>query len=105
MRAGQPRHLFRERHQGPAHQGTRHLSCRAVVGQRSLLTSISHVRLVKVDCGTLSVTSPEHLPGGMLGARAAGSSLTRPTLRVVLGGGAAMLITVAVGHLTHLAGA
>jgi VIT1/CCC1 family predicted Fe2+/Mn2+ transporter len=37
---------------------------------------------------------------GVLGARAAGAGLTRPTLRVLLGGGAAMAITALVGHLT-----
>lgn len=41
---------------------------------------------------------------GMLGARAAGTALLRPTLRVVLGGGAAMLITALVGRIVHVAG-
>ena len=41
---------------------------------------------------------------GLLGARAAGTGLTRPTLRVVAGGAAAMLVTALVGRLAHLAG-
>jgi VIT1/CCC1 family predicted Fe2+/Mn2+ transporter len=41
---------------------------------------------------------------GLLGARAAGSGLLRPTLRVVLGGAAAMLVTALIGHLAHVAG-
>jgi vacuolar iron transporter family protein len=35
---------------------------------------------------------------GVLGARAAGTGLPRPTLRVVLGGSAAMAVTALVGH-------
>ena len=41
---------------------------------------------------------------GLLGARVAGGALARPTLRVVIGGGAAMAITAAVGHLAHVSG-
>jgi len=41
---------------------------------------------------------------GVLGARAAGTSLTRPALRVVLGGAAAMAVTAAVGQLAGVAG-
>lgn len=41
---------------------------------------------------------------GLLGARAAGGVLVRPTLRVLLGGGLAMLITAGVGSLTHVSG-
>jgi len=41
---------------------------------------------------------------GLLGARAAGTGLLPPTLRVVAGGTAAMLVTALVGHLAHLAG-
>lgn len=41
---------------------------------------------------------------GVLGARAAGVSWRRPTLRVVLGGAAAMAVTAVVGHLVGLAG-
>jgi vacuolar iron transporter family protein len=41
---------------------------------------------------------------GVLGARAAGTGLLRPTLRVVLGGAAAMLVTALVGRLAHIAG-
>jgi vacuolar iron transporter family protein len=41
---------------------------------------------------------------GTLGARAAGTALLRPTLRVVLGGGAAMLVTALIGRLAHVAG-
>ncbi len=41
---------------------------------------------------------------GVLGARVAGGAIRRPTLRVVLGGAAAMAITAAVGQLAHLGG-
>ena len=41
---------------------------------------------------------------GLLGARAASTGLLRPTLRVVAGGAAAMLVTALVGHLPHVAG-
>ena len=36
---------------------------------------------------------------GVLGARAAGTAITRPALRVVLGGAGAMAVTALVGHL------
>jgi len=41
---------------------------------------------------------------GLLGARAAGAGLLRPTLRVVAGGSAAMAVTALVGHLAGVAG-
>jgi VIT1/CCC1 family predicted Fe2+/Mn2+ transporter len=41
---------------------------------------------------------------GYLGARAAGGVLLRPTLRVLVGGGLAMLITAGVGSLAHVSG-
>jgi VIT1/CCC1 family predicted Fe2+/Mn2+ transporter len=41
---------------------------------------------------------------GILGARAAGTAIKRPTLRVLLGGTAAMAITAAVGHFAGVAG-
>jgi len=41
---------------------------------------------------------------GLLGARVAGGRVGRPTLRVVIGGSAAMAVTAAVGHLAHLSG-
>ena len=41
---------------------------------------------------------------GLLGARVAGGALVRPTLRVVVGGSAAMAVTAAVGHLAHISG-
>lgn len=41
---------------------------------------------------------------GVLGAVAAGTSWLRPTLRVVLGGSAAMAVTAMVGHLAGVAG-
>jgi VIT1/CCC1 family predicted Fe2+/Mn2+ transporter len=40
---------------------------------------------------------------GILGARAAGTAFLRPSLRVVLGGGAAMAVTALVGHLVGIA--
>lgn len=41
---------------------------------------------------------------GLLGARAAGTTLLRPTLRVVLGGTAAMIVTALIGRLAGVAG-
>ena len=41
---------------------------------------------------------------GILCAWIAGTALTRPALRVVLGGGLAMLLTALVGQLVHVAG-
>ena len=41
---------------------------------------------------------------GVLGAKAAGTTLARPALRVVIGGGLAMAITAAVGQLAGVAG-
>jgi VIT1/CCC1 family predicted Fe2+/Mn2+ transporter len=41
---------------------------------------------------------------GILGAWIAGTALARPALRVVLGGGLAMLVTALVGQLVHVAG-
>lgn len=41
---------------------------------------------------------------GLLGARAAGTRLLPPTLRVMLGGSAAMAVTSLIGHLAHISG-
>ncbi|MFD5464576.1 VIT1/CCC1 transporter family protein [Kitasatospora sp. NPDC127059] len=41
---------------------------------------------------------------GVLAARAAGTGVLRPTLRVVLGGGPAMAITAAVGQIANVSG-
>lgn len=41
---------------------------------------------------------------GMLGARAAGTKLLPPTIRVMLGGSAAMAVTSLIGHLAHVSG-
>lgn len=41
---------------------------------------------------------------GLLAARVAGIALVRPTLRVVIGGGLAMLVTAVVGQLFHVSG-
>lgn len=41
---------------------------------------------------------------GLLGARAAGTRLLPPTLRVMLGGSAAMAATALIGHLAHVRG-
>lgn len=41
---------------------------------------------------------------GILGAWIAGTSLARPALRVVIGGGLAMLVTALVGQLVNVAG-
>jgi VIT1/CCC1 family predicted Fe2+/Mn2+ transporter len=41
---------------------------------------------------------------GLFGARTSGGPLVRPTLRVLLGGSAAMAITAVVGQLAHVSG-
>ncbi len=41
---------------------------------------------------------------GILGAWIAGTAVARPALRVVLGGGLAMLVTALVGQLVHVSG-
>ncbi len=41
---------------------------------------------------------------GILGAWIAGTALARPALRVVLGGGLAMLVTALVGQVVHISG-
>jgi len=41
---------------------------------------------------------------GLLGARAAGTRLLHPTIRVMLGGTAAMAVTSLIGHLAHVSG-
>jgi vacuolar iron transporter family protein len=41
---------------------------------------------------------------GVLGAWVAGTAVVRPALRVVLGGGLAMLVTALVGQLVHISG-
>lgn len=41
---------------------------------------------------------------GVLGARAAGVSVPRPALRVLIGGGLAMAVTAGVGQLAHVSG-
>jgi VIT1/CCC1 family predicted Fe2+/Mn2+ transporter len=41
---------------------------------------------------------------GVVSARASGSSLFKPTMRVVLGGAAGMAITAGIGHLVHMSG-
>lgn len=41
---------------------------------------------------------------GLLGARAAGTRLIPPTLRVMFGGSAAMVVTSLIGHLAHVSG-
>jgi vacuolar iron transporter family protein len=52
----------------------------------------------------VAVTIAGLTAAGLLGARAAGAGLLRPTLRVVCGGTAAMAVTALVGHLAGAAG-
>jgi vacuolar iron transporter family protein len=52
----------------------------------------------------VSVTIVGLAVAGVLGARAAGTTLLRPTLRVVLGGSAAMVVTAAIGQIAHVSG-
>lgn len=63
-----------------------------------LLAAIPSTRLLLI----ITVTVIGLAVAGVLGARVAGTGVRRPTLRVVAGGGLAMLITAAVGHLAHL---
>jgi VIT1/CCC1 family predicted Fe2+/Mn2+ transporter len=41
---------------------------------------------------------------GVLGARAAGTNLLRPTMRVLLGGTAAMIVTASIGRIANVSG-
>lgn len=41
---------------------------------------------------------------GVLGARASGTPLLRPTLRVLLGGAMAMVVTAGIGRIAHVSG-
>ena len=41
---------------------------------------------------------------GIVSARAAGSGVPRPTIRVLLGGALGMTITAGIGYLVHLSG-
>jgi vacuolar iron transporter family protein len=52
----------------------------------------------------IAVTLAGLLVAGILGARAAGSRLPRPTLRVVFGGMAAMAVTASIGQLVGATG-
>ena len=65
-----------------------------------LLASTTTVRLWLI----VAVAMVGLAVAGVLGARVAGTALLRPALRVVIGGGLAMLVTALVGQLTHIAG-
>lgn len=52
----------------------------------------------------VAVTTAGLLVAGLLGAKAAGSRLPRPTLRVVIGGMAAMAVTATIGNLVGATG-
>jgi VIT1/CCC1 family predicted Fe2+/Mn2+ transporter len=65
-----------------------------------LLGSDSGLRLALI----VVVTVAGLAVAGLLGAHVAGGPKARPTLRVVLGGSAAMAVTAAVGHLAHVSG-
>lgn len=65
-----------------------------------LLASGSTSRLVLIVLVTLAGL----VTAGLLGARAAGGVVLRPTLRVVLGGGLAMLVTAGVGSIAKVSG-
>lgn len=64
-----------------------------------LLASTSGGRMLAIVLVTLCGLAV----AGMLGARAAGTPMLRPAMRVVLGGGAAMAITSLVGQLAGVA--
>ncbi len=63
-------------------------------------TTGSAVRVVSI----FVVTVLGLVLAGIAGARAAGTGIGRPALRVVAGGTAAMLVTAGVGHLAGIAG-
>ena len=65
-----------------------------------LLAASRSSRLALIVVTLLGLTG-----AGLLGARAAGGVLLRPTLRVLLGGSFAMLITAGIESLTHASGA
>lgn len=65
-----------------------------------LLAPTSATRLVLI----VAVTLCGLLVAGLLGAKAAGASVARPVLRVLIGGALAMAVTAAVGQLAHLSG-
>jgi vacuolar iron transporter family protein len=72
----------------------------ALVPFLGLFTPAGTVRLLLIVAVTLAGLAV----AGLSGARAAGTGLIRPTLRVVAGGAAAMAVTALVGHLAHVAG-
>jgi VIT1/CCC1 family predicted Fe2+/Mn2+ transporter len=65
-----------------------------------LLASGTGARLALIVAVTLCGLAT----AGVLAARAAGTTLLGPTLRVVIGGGLAMAVTAAVGRLAHVSG-
>jgi VIT1/CCC1 family predicted Fe2+/Mn2+ transporter len=64
-----------------------------------LLASTKGAQMIAI----VAVTLVGLAVAGMLGARAAGTPMLRPALRVVLGGGAAMAVTTLVGQLAGIA--
>lgn len=61
------------------------------------------VLMMKTDrsVGIVTVTLLGLLVSGVLSARLSGTPLLKPMTRLLLGGGAALLITALVGHLVH----
>lgn len=65
-----------------------------------LIGSAGTTRLVLI----VVVTMLGLVGAGLLGAKVAGGVLFRPTMRVVVGGSTAMVVTALVGRLAHLSG-
>jgi VIT1/CCC1 family predicted Fe2+/Mn2+ transporter len=65
-----------------------------------MLAAGQGARLISI----VSVTILGLAMAGLLGARAAGTTMLRPTLRVVIGGAAAMLVTAVIGQIAHVSG-
>jgi len=65
-----------------------------------MLATSHGTRLVAI----VAVTIVGLAVAGVLGARAAGTSLLRPTMRVLLGGTAAMIVTASIGRIANVSG-
>lgn len=60
----------------------------------------SSIRVITI----IAITMVGLAIAGAAGARVAGTSFLKPTMRVMLGGTLAMTITAGIGHLAHVAG-
>ena len=65
-----------------------------------MLATSQGTRLVLI----VAVTIMGLAVAGVLGARAAGTTLLRPTMRVLVGGTAAMIVTASIGRIANVSG-